>query len=537
MDTFELLAGLRTYLEIALLLAVSLGLLLALERVAERGSLAFSRRRLLQLAYVLAACSVIFPLAAHFVPQGALFKPSAQVWSGEHRRATAADAWVLTAEPATRAAGNAATQDFVLSKGTLLALASLLLMGACGGLLHWGRQVRRLRRFLAAQFQVRRVGRVSLLVSSSAPVPFAAWLPGRSVIVLSASALTDPAALRAAIRHEAQHHRQGDTRAVHLLGLMKALYFWHPALYAWDRLLSRFQEFACDEVLIRGQKVSLQVYGRCLLEAAETAVSSRVQLVGTTGMAAGASGPFLRRRIEMMFRYQKQSMVSSWWLGVIAAGALLGVASVAFASRSAIQGRTVTMAEAQALVNGMTDHEVPIAVNELVLKQLNYYVGTPRGRKFVREARARLPLYQTMIHQWTERYRVPREMIALPFFESGLQNDVVSPPPHRAAGIWQFIPGTAGRYDLVVKGNRDDRTDPQKETVAAMRYLTDLYAQFGDWRLAIKAYNEGEGHVANLIKQHGTEDPWELERKSTTESYLSKAIATMIILEHPSLLD
>jgi soluble lytic murein transglycosylase-like protein len=70
-----------------------------------------------------------------------------------------------------------------------------------------------------------------------------------------------------------------------------------------------------------------------------------------------------------------------------------------------------------------------------------------------------------------------------------------------------------------------------------MQYLKDLFKQFKDWRLAIKAYNEGEKRVQELIDQHGTRDPWVLEHKSSSEGYLSGVMAMMIILNSPELLD
>lgn len=114
---------------------------------------------------------------------------------------------------------------------------------------------------------------------------------------------------------------------------------------------------------------------------------------------------------------------------------------------------------------------------------------------------------------------------------------LATPPPYRAAGIWQFISATARKYDLVVNDKVDERLNAEKETDAAMRYHRDLFNLFQDWRLALKAYNEGERRVRQLIDEHGTRDPLELERISTTESYLSGAIAMMIILKNPSLLD
>ena len=112
-----------------------------------------------------------------------------------------------------------------------------------------------------------------------------------------------------------------------------------------------------------------------------------------------------------------------------------------------------------------------------------------------------------------------------------------SPSPFKARGLWQFIQPTALNYGLQITDQIDERLDPEKETDAALSYFKDLMAQFGDWRLAIKGYNEGEKRVQSLIERYHTRDPWELERISSTESYLSGVMAMMLILKNPTLLD
>lgn len=112
-----------------------------------------------------------------------------------------------------------------------------------------------------------------------------------------------------------------------------------------------------------------------------------------------------------------------------------------------------------------------------------------------------------MIEQIFQQEGVPRELLWVGLVESGYVPDARS--PKNAVGMWQFIPETAETFGLRVRGN-DERTDPVKSTRAAARYLSFLYARFGDWPLALAAYNAGEQRVHNAIAKARTADFWQL---------------------------
>jgi len=139
--------------------------------------------------------------------------------------------------------------------------------------------------------------------------------------------------------------------------------------------------------------------------------------------------------------------------------------------------------------------------------------------------------YFDMMDGILTQHGLPKELKYLAVIESHLKSNVKSWAG--AVGPWQFMPVTARNFGLRVNQYYDERTDYFKSTHAASRYLTDLFAIYGDWLLTIAAYNGGPANVNHAIKKSGSRDFWTLQRYLPAESrnHVKKFIATHYIME------
>lgn len=191
-------------------------------------------------------------------------------------------------------------------------------------------------------------------------------------------------------------------------------------------------------------------------------------------------------------------------------------------------------AESKGPTTDVVEHpRILIEVNERVQKWIDYFTG-PNRDAFERFL-ARGSRYRAMVEKTLSEYGVPKEFYYLAMIESGYVTSAVSTA--KAVGIWQFVRGTARRYGLRCDGWADERRDPVRATRAAAEYLRDLHNVFGSWRLAMAAYNAGEGRILSAIMRGKTRDFWTLAEKrvlpSETMDYVPKFLAAAIIGESP----
>jgi membrane-bound lytic murein transglycosylase D len=179
-----------------------------------------------------------------------------------------------------------------------------------------------------------------------------------------------------------------------------------------------------------------------------------------------------------------------------------------------------------------TSSALPLVVNDVVLGYINYFNG--RGRRTIEAGLSRAGKYRPMISKILAEEGVPQELIHLAQAESGFLPRAVS----RAAaeGMWQFVKFRGNQYGLMQTPWSDERLDPEKATRAAAHHLHDLYNEFGDWYLAIAAYNCGPGAVERAVERTGYADYWELRARhalpTETTNYVPIILAMTIMAKN-----
>jgi membrane-bound lytic murein transglycosylase D len=179
------------------------------------------------------------------------------------------------------------------------------------------------------------------------------------------------------------------------------------------------------------------------------------------------------------------------------------------------------------------DFDIPIVINEKVEYFIQYFQSTLKNRfsNWLARSEKYIPFMKNLLRETG----LPEDLVYMALIESGFNPYAYS--RSKASGPWQFIYLTGKRYGLKVNGWVDERRDPEKSTIAAAKYLRDLYDMFECWYLAAAGYNAGENKIAIGMKRYQTEDFWELSKyrylKQETKDYVPQMIAAALIAKDP----
>jgi membrane-bound lytic murein transglycosylase D len=184
-------------------------------------------------------------------------------------------------------------------------------------------------------------------------------------------------------------------------------------------------------------------------------------------------------------------------------------------------------------LNKGLDFDISIVINAKVEQFIQYFQTI--GSKVFANWLARSERYIPFMKNLLKENGLPEDLVYMALIESGFNPQAYS--RRKACGPWQFIYLTGKRYGLKVNWWVDERRDPEKSTIAAAKYLKDLYDMFECWYLAAAGYNAGEKKIVNAMKRYRTEDFWELSKhnylKRETRDYVPQMIAAALIAKDP----
>jgi membrane-bound lytic murein transglycosylase D len=182
-----------------------------------------------------------------------------------------------------------------------------------------------------------------------------------------------------------------------------------------------------------------------------------------------------------------------------------------------------------------TQSDFPLVINEYVAGFISYFSNSQTGHAHLLRSLERAGKYKDMISKDLRDEGVPQDLIYLAVAESGFQPQALN-AHSGAGGMWQFMP--TGAYGLTRNGWYDERFDPEKSSRAYAQYMKSLYDQFGDWYLAMAAYDWGPGNVQRAVMRTGYADFWELYRRNVlpgeTKNYVPGIIAAIIMAKNPT---
>ena len=270
------------------------------------------------------------------------------------------------------------------------------------------------------------------------------------------------------------------------------------------------------------------------LEAARTDFDAAVDLMLTSGLDL-KNDPQLSDEFEHLLDSINSLEIAALKQGnglspVIEAAPLDAADEVTFPSNAALNAQLTAELKT-------TQSDFPLVVNDYVAGFISYFSNSQTGHAHLLRSLERAGKYKDMIQKILREEGVPQDLIYLAVAESGFQPQALN-TRSGAGGMWQFMP-FANAYGLERNGWVDERFDPEKSSRAYGRYMKSLYDQFGDWYLAMAAYDWGPGNVQRAVMKTGYADFWELYRRGNlpgeTKNYVPGIIAAIIMAKNPSL--
>lgn len=174
------------------------------------------------------------------------------------------------------------------------------------------------------------------------------------------------------------------------------------------------------------------------------------------------------------------------------------------------------------------DMSFRVKVTPVVHRKIHNYITW--GRKKTNEILGTMTMYKPIFDKYIEAKGLPKELAYLPIVESALNPKAVS--PMGATGLWQFMGPTARAKGLVINNIVDERIDPVRSTQIALDYLAELHAMFGDWTLALAAYNCGPGKIRSILRANRkARDVWDIlpYLPVETQEYIPSLIAATYV--------
>ncbi|MCB0422952.1 MAG: transglycosylase SLT domain-containing protein [Bdellovibrionales bacterium] len=490
----------------------------------------------LKINYVLLISAFLLPLGVVLYPASYPFSPVIKVWEQTEIETIVPDvsesnATVEIEWPQILSAGKSVTSNGSDLQKVALGLWTLYFLVA--GLILVVSHLR-LKKLLQSALCLRSYKSIRVWLSDKVTVPFS-YFNGSYHVVLPENFIEKRDLFRISLQHELQHHRQKDTLWVYFFECLKILFGWNPALRLWLKDISHLQEVVCDAKILKKKTVTERGYCSSLLAVATYGRLNSAIPLGAVGMAS--SQHHLTRRVSRMLQ-RKKNLSRTRIFGVSTLSVLI-LTSASWASGGLIGRTSLSLEEAKVFADKTSSAQsIPILINPSVLYWLNQTLKDKKSRDQMKGALRLMKTYQPMIEAKLKEKDLPLELMAVPLVESGYRNNRVS--SQSAAGIWQFIPGTARKCGLVVNQKLDERFQADRLTDAAVCFYSKLHAAFQDWHVTLAAYNIGESAMLRAIMANGHNDAFVLSQSGALGreggSYLPKIMAGMILLKNQELL-